>query len=249
MNPGFPGVELADIHCHLLWAVDDGAKTREDAVAMARALVALGYRHVACSPHAREEFPSRDPALCASRLEEARRMLAEEDIPLTLYPNAENLLDLELPAKVERAARTVAGGPYLLAEAPYFSPVPQLPDLIFRLRLKGLRLIVAHPERCREFERPGRARAAVDAGALLQLDVGALLGRYGRTARKLARSFLEDGLYAVAATDLHSPRDAEKWVGEAIAELRKEVGEGKARSLLSSNPLAIIRGETLADGS
>ena len=110
--------------------------------------------------------------------------------------------------------------------------LPQLSDLVFRLRLKGITPVIAHPERCREFERPGRAAEAIRAGAHLQLDIGALIGRYGKTPKLLSRSFVQDGLYTVAASDLHSPRDAAQWVGDSIAELKSLVGEAEAERLL-----------------
>jgi protein-tyrosine phosphatase len=102
---------------------------------------------------------------------------------------------------------------------------------------------VAHPERCREFEKPGRAAEAVRAGAALQLDVGAVIGRYGKQARKLARSFLEEDLYAVAATDLHGPRDAAAWLSDSIAELQSLCGAERAERLLADNPARILRGQ------
>jgi protein-tyrosine phosphatase len=81
----------------------------------------------------------------------------------------------------------------------------------------------------------------------LQLDLGALTGRYGDGARRLARSFLDQGLYAVAATDLHSPVGAEKWVGEAIAALEKHVGPRALAVLLETNPARLLAQEPLDD--
>lgn len=237
-------MSFVDLHCHLLWGIDDGAKTEADALEMARALFALGYRHVACSPHARPEFPSDDPALCERRRAEAQALFQREGIDLTLHPNAENVLDADLLERVVERPRPVGQGPFLLAEAPHLAPLPQLPEILFRLKVKGVTPLVAHPERCREFEKPGRAEEAVRAGAFLQLDVGALIGRYGRPAQKLARAFLDQRLYAVAATDLHSPRDAEKWVGDSIAALRELAGPAEAERLLGTAPAAILRGET-----
>lgn len=234
-----------DLHVHLLPGVDDGAKTPDDALAMARALVALGFAEAAPSPHVNDRA---EPApVCAARRTELAEALAREGIPLGLHAGAENVLDPGLVERVGQELRAIAGGRYLLAEVPYLVPVPALPQIIFRLKLKGLTPLIAHPERCREFERPGRAEEAVRAGAALQLDLGALTGRYGPVARKLAKRFLGDGLYAVGATDLHSPRDAEKWVGDAIEELRKEVGQAGVERLLGENPARIVRGEALPE--
>ena len=75
-----------------------------------------------------------------------------------------------------------------------------------------------------------------------ELDIGALIGRYGKSAQKLSREFLAKGLYAVAATDLHSPRDAAQWVGASIAELKNLAGEVEANRLLRDGPAAVLRG-------
>jgi len=240
-------VRYVDLHCHLLFGIDDGAKTAADSLAMARALVSVGFGDVACSPHARPEYASGDPALCDERRAEVQALLDAEGIPLRLHSNAENVLDPELLLRIEKGRRYIGAGPYMLAEAPYFASLPQLGELIFRLRVQGVTPLIAHPERCKEFERPGRAAEAVRAGARLQLDIGALIGRYGRTPKKLARAFLEEGLYAVASTDLHSPTDAAKWVGDSIAELERLAGDAVARRLLAENPGAILRGEPVGD--
>jgi len=82
----------------------------------------------------------------------------------------------------------------------------------------------------------------VQAGALLQLDMGALIGRYGKAAEKLARQFLAEDLYAVAATDLHSPVNAKGWVGESLAALEKIVGAQRFKGLVESRPAALLQG-------
>ena len=112
------------------------------------------------------------------------------------------------------------------------------------MKLKGVTPLIAHPERCFEFEKKGRAAELVQAGALLQLDVGALVGRYGKAAEKLARGFLDEGLYAVAATDLHAPVNAERWVGDSLAALRKAVGAAAFEALTAIRPSALLRGVT-----
>lgn len=236
---------FTDLHCHLLPGVDDGAKTLEDSLEMARALWDLGYRTVAPSPHNRPQYAPR--AVAEQRLAELEAVFAREGIGLALAPNAENyLLDERfVPEIATPSARRLGQGTYVLVEAPYASPVPLLTEIIFRIKLKGITPLIAHPERCLEFEKKGRAAEAVQGGARLQLDVGALIGRYGSTPRKLARSFLDEGLYAVSATDLHSPVGARAWVGKALDELRSRVGEAAFLALVRDNPARILRGEAL----
>jgi protein-tyrosine phosphatase len=235
-----------DLHCHLLPGVDDGARTQEDALEMARALVDLGFVAVAPSPHARPEFASA--AACTEARAALESALAKAAIPLRLYSNAEHALVLDgfLEGLGTPASRPVNGGRYVLVEAPYQAPVPALPDLVFRMVRRGVVPLFAHPERCQEFQRPGRAAEVVRLGARLQLDVGALVNRYGPAARRLARDFLDEGLYGVAATDLHGPVDARLWVGKALQELEARAGAEALKALLSEHPERILRGEALA---
>lgn len=234
-----------DLHCHLLPGVDDGARTPEDSLEMARALVDLGFSAVAPSPHARPEFASAE--VCAERRGALKEALAAASIPLRLYANAENALILDgfLEGLGTASSRPVNGGRYVLVEAPYHAPVPALPDLVFRMVRRGVIPLFAHPERCQEFERPGRAAEVVRLGARLQLDLGALVNRYGPGARRLARTFLEEELYAVAATDLHGPVDARVWVGKALAELEARAGAPALLALLSEHPQKVLLGEAL----
>jgi len=238
---------LVDLHCHLLWDVDDGCRGPEDSLSAAKALAAVGYRAAAQTPHARADFPSQDASLCEERLRALVALLESEGVPLELHRGAENFLDEAFLERVGRGEPRALGpaGRYVLVELPFAGSVPQLPNLLFRIRLKGLVPLLAHPERCSEFERPGRAEESARLGAALQLDFGALIGRYGRVARKLAERFLAEGLYGVAATDLHGPVEAERWIKEALAALEKKAGSAEARRLCRENPRRVLAGEEL----
>ena len=236
---------FVDLHCHLLPGVDDGARTPEDALAMARALVSVGISTVAVSPHARAGCAPVE--VCVQRLDALRRALAEQSVPLTLELGAENALieDGFLESLGTPAARPVHRGPYVLVELPYSSPVPALPALVFQMMRRGVVPLLAHPERCLELQRPGRAAEVVALGARLQLDIGALSGRYGPVARRTARTLLDGGLYAVAATDLHAPAGAERWIERALRDLASAAGDAAVDRLLREGPARVLAGMTV----
>jgi protein-tyrosine phosphatase len=225
-----------DLHLHLLPQIDDGARSMDDTLAMARVLTSLGFTQAAPSPHNRVEYAPREVAV--ARLDEVRAALKAAGIALELAVNSENQF---VDEKLFESGRPLNAQAVMLIEAPYTTPLHVLPDMIFRLKLKGITPLIAHPERCLEFERKGRAAEAVNLGAWLQLDIGALVGRYGPMAKKLARQWLDEGLYAVAASDLHSPVGAEKWLGESVKALEKAVGAGGLKTLLETNPAALLR--------
>jgi protein-tyrosine phosphatase len=241
---------FVDLHDHVLWGIDDGCETPEETLEAARLLVSLGWDELAPSPHAVPELPSRDAALCTARREEAAALLAREGVALALHANAENKLDEGFLARAGDPATRRGVGPsgrWALVEAPFSSSLPALPDLVFRLRRLGVLPLFAHPERCVEFERPGLAAEVVRLGGAHQLNVGALAGVYGRDARRQAERLLGDGLYAVAATDLHQPgEEARRWLEKGLQALEKSAGPEGVRRLCAENPRRILRGEELS---
>lgn len=239
---------FVDLHCHLLWALDDGCETPEETLAAARLLVEMGFSDAAPSPHALSWLPSGDSARAEARRAEAAALLEREGVPLALHANAENRLDEEFLARASGEERRGIGatGRWVLVEVPFQTAVPALPDLVFRLRRLGVRPLFAHPERCVEFERPGRAEEVVRLGGALQLNVGALAGLYGRGVRKSAERLVSEGLYAVASTDLHRPDGVRDWLDEALAALEKRAGTDGLVRLLGANPRRVLAGEELA---
>ena len=61
----------------------------------------------------------------------------------------------------------------------------------------------------------------------------------------MRRALLDDGLYAVAATDLHSPSGARKWIERALSELRACAGEASVERLFRDAPARVLAGETV----
>lgn len=238
---------LVDLHCHLLWAIDDGCETPGETLETARLLVELGFTDAAPSPHAVPGLPAGDPARTAARLSDARDLLRAEGIPLVLHTNAENRLDAAFLDRAAGEGRRGIGPSqrWVLVEAPFDEEVPELPRLVRSLVALGARPLLAHPERCMEFERRGSAAEAVRAGAALQLNVGALAGVYGKGPRRIAERLLDEGLYAVAATDLHRAGGAHEWLGEALAALEKRAGCAALDRLMDENPRRILAGEDL----
>jgi protein-tyrosine phosphatase len=187
--------------------------------------------------------------VCDDRRAEATALLAAAGVAVALHRNAENHLDEAFMARADDPAtrRGIgASGRWVLVEAPFESGLPALPDLVFRLRRKGILPLFAHPERCLEFERRGRAEEVVRLGGALQLNIGALAGLYGRGARKQAERFLDHGLYAVAATDLHHPGEARRWLEQGLGALERLAGVDSYRRLCQENPWRILQGEELS---
>jgi N-acetylglucosamine-6-phosphate deacetylase len=60
MTPGF-----VDIHSHVLYGLDDGAKTRDESVEMLRVAEESGTAHIVATPHANSRFKFRSDVIAA----------------------------------------------------------------------------------------------------------------------------------------------------------------------------------------
>ena len=132
-------MDLVDIHCHMLWGLDDGCRTQEETVEAARALASLGYTDVAPSPHAQARYAGGDEATSARRLAQARLALSEAGIGLRLHAGAENPLDRRyLVAATGGKWRGLGESQrYALVELPFIDAVPDMVPMLQALRAAG----------------------------------------------------------------------------------------------------------------
>lgn len=231
---------MIDLHSHVLPGIDDGAKDREEAIAICRAAAADGIRVIAATPHVRNDYPTT-----VEVMEQAVRELqvAAQGI-LRVLPGAE--LDLqELERPVEELARFGLGGNprCLLVEMPYVGWPLDLGEKLFRLRASGFTIVLAHPERNPEVQaRPELLEALVATGTLVQLTAAAVDGRFGRRALRCSRALLEQRLAHLIASDAHAPDLRAVGMTEAV----RAVGDADlARWLTVDVPGAIVGGDPI----
>ena len=139
---------MIDLHCHLLPAIDDGAKSIEMALDMARLAVADGIRTTACTPHIYPGLYMNDAAGIEAARAVLQQHLRDAGIALELVTGADVHL---VPGLVEdvRAGRvpTLAGSRYLLLEPSHHVPPPRFADSVFNLMVAGYVPVITHPER------------------------------------------------------------------------------------------------------
>jgi len=237
---------VIDLHTHILPGFDDGARTLQESISMARAAVSDGIEMVAATPHVRADYPTRasDMERGVAELQEA---LAAEEVPLEVRTGGEIALDrlaiLDGDELVRFGLAENAG--YLLLEFPYYGLPLDLPSQVFELRGRGIVAVIAHPERNPNIQAgPDRLHQLVDLGALVQVTSASVDGRLGRAARKTALRLIELGLAHLIASDAHAP-DVRAIGMKAAADA---VGNADlARWLTAEVPAAIAAGDQIPD--
>ncbi|WP_168219507.1 tyrosine-protein phosphatase [Limnoglobus roseus] len=203
---------MLDLHCHILPGVDDGAKSLDVSLAMARFYAADGVTHVVATPHCNRSWRLLR-AEVVPRVAQLNEAIAAADIPLTVLPGSE----IQIVNSTAYRAEYEAGLYCHLGDRPAFTllefnwvarnyPADAV-ALVRWLRDRGTTPIIAHPERHEFFvHEPIRLRKLVDAGAWVQITVDSLLGVNGPMSREAGEAMLRTYPDAVLASDAHSMR-------------------------------------------
>lgn len=235
-----------DLHLHIVPSVDDGVRSLQESLTVCRGLKALGFDHLVTTPHIRRGmFENRKANLTQAFQEFAAQVATEPDMPALSLSAEHHCDDLFLELFQAGDLLPYPGGRALLLEFANESLPLGIEKLAFNLRLKGLTPVVAHPERYVPlFKRTDPIDKLLEQEVAFQLDLMSLVGKYGRNARNAAERMLEEGVYAIAASDCHRLDDLQR-TQEALERLRELVGQAEAQLLLSENPGRLLSGKAI----
>lgn len=233
---------MIDLHCHLLPSVDDGAKSIEISLEMARIAVSDGIIVTACTPHILPGVYNNTGPSIKAAIAQLREAIKESDIALKLVAGADVHVapDLAMQLNVGRAL-TINNSRYLLLEPPHHVRPPRLEDYIFHLQTAGYVPILTHPERFSWIDgHYDLIKRLVYSGNLMQLTAGSLLGHFGSRARYWAERMLGDGLCHLLATDAHNTEARPPRMSQAREVVARRLGDEEATNLVLTRPQAIL---------
>lgn len=238
---------MIDLHCHLLPGVDDGARTLEDALLLARASVANGITKAVLTPHVHPGVFDNSLATLLPAFEAFRAALEAAGIPLEVFLGAEARIHPDIFDLLARDDLPVIGmlGDHRIVLLEF--PDGQLPvgaaAACRYLAERKVRVLIAHPERNKEVMRdPSRIKPFVDAGCMLQVTAASVVGRFGKQAYDTAHQLLMGGLVSVIATDAHNLLHRPPMLREAREAVSSLYGTTIAIRLTEETPAEILAG-------
>lgn len=239
---------MIDIHCHILPDFDDGSSCLEESLDMARLAAASGTEGVVATPHFRGEASSlRDLNDLVERLVKLQNAVAQEGLPLTIYPGAEILCLPETPyLGTQGKLPTIGDSNYLLTEFYFDESASFIEETLEQLSSQGYIPVIAHPERYAAVQQnPRLARRWFATGYVLQLNKGSALGAFGSLAQQTAYQMLRDGVIHVIASDAHGALRRTPHMGEIRQWCRTNLGEHYTGILLDENPARLVSGNRM----
>jgi protein-tyrosine phosphatase len=235
---------LVDIHSHVLYGVDDGAPTLEDAVAMVRMAAETGTTDLVATPHANPTYRYH-PDLLRERLDE---IAAATGNILRLYCGCDFHLSYDniQDAIANPRKYTINRNCYLLVEFSELLIFHNTDEIFGRLQDAGMTPIITHPERNALLRgKLGDLVKWIEAGARVQVTGQSLLGEFGNRAKDFSETLLDRRMVHYIASDGHDCQRRPPRLDKAYAWLKEHYNEGLAETLCVTNPRGVLTGEPL----
>jgi protein-tyrosine phosphatase len=241
---------MIDLHSHILYGLDDGTGTLEEALAFGRYAAADGIRVIAATPHSPGSTACRnyDPVTIQQRLDILNAALAAEDVPLEVVAGTEIYYDGDVLDRLKKGALLpYAHSQTILLELPHGAIPPLLDTVLFNLQIAGYRIVLAHPERLPDVQHdPNRLLPLITRGVLMQLTAAALTGEQGARLQAIAETLLTHGMVHLLASDAHGlPPRRPPALSAALARAAELIGPAAANGLVTTTPAAILQHQPL----
>lgn len=218
------------------------------AVELARALLSDSTRIVVATPHVSRAYPGT-LALLDERLAELRGGLDDAGISLDVRSGAE--IDLHEAEGLDHDGLrrlAISGGSWLLIESPHTAYPFGMLELVGELRVDGLQVVLAHPERSPHLQEDIHlVEKAVAAGAIVQITGASLRGHLGRRSEASAWELLDAGLVHIVSSDAHDTSRRPPDMTAAHELIAARYGVPLATVLTETAPAAVLDSADHAD--
>lgn len=231
-----------DIHSHILYGLDDGARTFEESMEMLQLASSGGTTDIVATPHANGQYEFR-PDLIEERITEL-----SAGAPIRIHRGCDFHLQFDniQDALAHPDKYTINHKTYLLVEFPDFSIFANTEEILVQLLDHGMIPIITHPERNERLQQSVDDLARwVEIGCYVQVTAGSCTGTFGRKARACAETLMKRGLVHIIASDAHNCRGRSPSLSGAFTALAAQWGEEAIQPLFDDHPRAVLTGDPI----
>ena len=233
-------IRMIDIHSHVVFGVDDGAKTEKDTRDLLEESYRQGVRTIIATPHRRRGMFETDIEIIKSNFKRVEDIAAEVAQDLRVYLGSEVYYKEGEIAKIESGEYPrLAETDYVLVEFPYEMRYKEIHRALNKVILLGLTPVVAHVERYNDVDEKG-VQELINMGAYIQVNAASVLkpklfGDKHKHYKKRAKKYLEAELVHFIASDMHNMNSRKTHMREAYDIIEEKYGPTIAYELFEKN--------------
>src|SRR5438477_3111201 len=227
--------------------MDDGARSMEEALEMARIAADDGIEYMVSTPHMFNGLSNNpEPSEILERVAALNEAI-DNSAKIRILPGNEVHVSHEIArqAKSNRVTK-INQQNYMLVEFPQLTVPIGADELFYQLLLQGIHPILVHPERNGQIQtRPSIVAQYVERGVFVQVTAMSVTGEFGPEAKKTADILLRHHCVHFLATDCHRPNRRPPILSRGRDAAAAIIGQEHARALVEDNPRAVIDGKPL----
>ncbi len=231
---------MIDIHSHILYGVDDGAKNITESIEMLKDAKSQGVDAIIATPHYRHgmfAYPKEVIEKNFSRLKQEA-----EKIGIQLYLGTEQHVNSMTMEYIESGrCHTLADTLYVLMEYKYETNFSYIKESVQEVLRNGFVPIVAHVERYACMEDIGNVEFLREIGAMIQINADAVIGKDGFRAKGYTKKLLKRGLVDFVASDCHGIKERRSNMGKCRDYLYKKYDGRYVDKILETNAREILQ--------
>lgn len=221
-----------DIHNHLLPGIDDGSKSVEETYQLITKMKSMNIAGAIATPHTYSKLWDNTAESIKKSFEIACTIDSNKSF-IKGY-SSEYLLDSTLMKRIKDEKLLCLKDSFVLVEFHLLHNPINLYEMLFELKNKDYKVIIAHPERYLYFHNDFRKFTKLKAsGVYFQLNLLSLTGFYGKEIQKMAVKLLDQDMYDFTGTDIHNDKHLDVLIKKPILFSNKN----KIGDLLQKNTI------------
>ena len=190
---------MKDLHNHLLYGIDDGARTIEDSKRLLKEMEKSNITDIMFTPHyiIGSQYNANN--------EKKKKLFNElkKYTNINLYYGNEIYIDNDIVDYIKKGEiSSLNGSRYLLVEFPLNEKLDCAFTLIDNIIKCGYVPIIAHPERYHYYKLDDFVEL-INSGCLLQGNITSLCGQYGKSAKHNLELLIKKNMIHFMGTDTH----------------------------------------------
>ena len=238
---------LADIHIHLLFGVDDGAKDEDEMHAILDAAYQAGTRVLCCTPHFHPGYFGDNYDKVNAAFKRLSSYVQKTYPDMALYLGNELRYEPECVNWLSQGVcRTVNCTRYVLVDFSEAAPEKVIGNGLHALLNAGYIPILAHVERYRSLHgRIPAIQAFWHDGVVLQADTQSLFRGFGLLVQRQCRKLLSLGLIDLFSSDAHNCTSRPPEMLTCFNYISKKYGADYAATLCCNNAIRLLHGKAV----
>lgn len=236
---------MIDIHCHIVSGLDDGSKSLEQSIEMAKIASNDGIRKIINTSHYHLDSKFVVGKEIEEKVNNFNNILKEQGIDLEILIGNELYYTNELMNRIDELDfYSLNKSKYILIE---FSPSnfpDNIEDIIYEFKIRNYIPILAHVERYEKIVKdPNKIYEYIKAGALIQINSNSITGKSGKEIQNICNILIRNNMVHFVATDAHSSNSRKPVLNNSYKYVEDKLGKQKAKEIFYDNPQKLISDE------